>query len=122
MSPSAHGATRRCQRTRRSWPTDRSSQGRRAISTTMINRRYAPENPASRPPAINRPPGADSDPRVSSVTTNANVAPNPKPATPKQASPIQFLGVWPGLRRDGDEDVPTEPTMSAAVGGLASAT
>jgi hypothetical protein len=56
------------------------------------------------------------------VTTNANVAPNPKPATPKQASATQLLGVWPGLRRGGDEDVLTEPTMSASVGDLASAT
>jgi hypothetical protein len=89
----------------------------------MTNMRYAPEKPASRPPAINRPPGADSDPRLSPVTTNANVAPNPKPATPKQASATQLLGVWPGLRRrGGEEEVLTEPTMSAAVGGLASAT
>lgn len=57
------------------------------------------------------------------MTTNANVAPNPKPATPKQASATQLLGVWPGLRRrGGEEEVLTEPTMSAAVGGLASAT
>jgi hypothetical protein len=84
--------------------------------------RYAPEKPASRPPAINRPPGADSDPRLSPVTTKAKVTPNPNPNTPKQASATHCLGVWPGRRRGSDEDVLTDPTMSAAVGDLAGAT
>lgn len=54
--------------------------------------------------------------------TNANVAPNPKPATPKHASANQCFGVWPGFRRGADVDVLSEATTSAAVGDLASAT
>ena len=43
-------------------------------------------NPASRPPAISRSPGAAGEPRVSPVMTKASVAPRPRPVSAAQAS------------------------------------
>src|SRR5271165_5529884 len=92
----AQGASCRCQRTSRSWPTELSSHGSLAISTTMISMRYVPVKPASRPAAENSPPGAPSEPRDPPRMTAARTAPKPSPASAAHTSTITGRGAGAG--------------------------
>ena len=65
----------------------------------MTNIRYAPVNPARRPPAMSQPPGVSSEPRVSPVMTRASTAPKPSPANAAQTSATHGRGAGPGRPR-----------------------